>query len=341
MQQLLTAAGRCVGAAACDRDTQATVEIQARVVVNATGAWSDAVRKQADNRLKSAIMPTKGIHLVLPRLLDQAIFTQAAQDQRMLFLLPWGPVCLLGTTESPVDQPLEQLAASQAECAYLLTECQRLLPNAAESSTVLTTYAGARPLLAHQGSSRQASREHRLEENRPGLLSIMGGKYTTACLMAQQVLALIFKKIGKSMRAGDGPGVLVPEADDACRQRWQSARGRLGAGQMQRLIARYGRNVEKILALIREDSALTEPVHADYPYLAAECAYSLQEEYVTTVEDLLMRRLPTLGNPRKAQQALDRVLPLFRRYAGCSETEIQALRQQYLEQLRIASACLD
>ena len=121
LQRVLEADGRLCGGVGEDLLSGRAIEIRARVVVNAAGPWADRVRELSDDRASPRLAPTKGIHLIVPRLVNEALFVQARADRRMLFLLPWGAQgSLVGTTETEVTGPLDALAAQADEVGYLL-----------------------------------------------------------------------------------------------------------------------------------------------------------------------------------------------------------------------------
>jgi glycerol-3-phosphate dehydrogenase len=185
VRALLKAQARVCGAAIEDVWTKQAFEVRARVVINACGPWADQVRRLSDPAAQTRLSPTKGIHLIVPRLSLRGLFIESRRDRRMLFILPWGENSLIGTTESAVDGPLESLHAQADEVGYLLEEVKQALPQAAVTEKdIIATFAGARPLLAYSGSVGHASREHAIEVDRFGMISVLGGKYTTYRRMA-------------------------------------------------------------------------------------------------------------------------------------------------------------
>jgi glycerol-3-phosphate dehydrogenase len=197
--------GRLCGAVVEDLRTGHQFDVHAAVLVNAAGPWGDSVRRMSDRTASPRLAPTKGIHLVVPRLTTQPIFFQHRRGRRMIFVLPWGSdYSLIGTTESSDVADLDALRATASEVEYLLEAVNRILLPAhrLQASDVVATFAGARPLLAFAGSSTRASREHRLDVDGQGLVSVLGGKYTTYRLMAQQTLDLIGRGCSERGRAG-------------------------------------------------------------------------------------------------------------------------------------------
>jgi len=173
LRTFLSTGGRVCGGHAEDVLTGRTMDIHAKAVINAAGPWADHLRRLSRTNASAQLAPTKGIHVIIPRVARRALFVQARSDGRMLFILPWGETySLVGTTEAPLDGALDALSANDREVAYLLGEANRVLPGArVDARDIVGTYAGARPLLAFSGSSARASREHRLDVDGAGLIS--------------------------------------------------------------------------------------------------------------------------------------------------------------------------
>jgi glycerol-3-phosphate dehydrogenase len=122
--------------------------VTARVVVNAAGPWVDQVRRLAGvDQGHRCVRTTKGIHLLLPRITDHAVYIAARQDERMFFVIPWRDFSLVGTTDTDFEGDLDRLAATREEVQYLLQETRRVLPSArVREDEIAYTYAGVRPL---------------------------------------------------------------------------------------------------------------------------------------------------------------------------------------------------
>lgn len=188
-----------------DRDRGHDLRFTTRVVVNATGAWTDATRTALLRMLRPGapdpprlLRPTRGTHLVYPALTrTHGIVLTAASDGRVFFVVPFAGRSLVGTTEIEVDSPPEpgQLRPDPAEVGYLAGEIARVLPGAA-TQRPLAVFAGVRPLLDAGAQPGGASREHRVVEDGP-LVTIAGGKYTTFRVMARDVLAVVALRLGR------------------------------------------------------------------------------------------------------------------------------------------------
>ena len=288
-----------VGGVGEDLFTGLTMEIQARVVINATGPWSDALRRTSEQAATPRLAPTKGIHLIVPPLTHEALFVEARRDRRMFFLLPWGEYSLIGTTETPVSGALEALSATADEVDYLLEETNRVIPGRGlKAEEIIATYAGARPLLSSANPSTNASREHRIEIDRWGLVSVMGGKYTTYRLMAQQVLDLVMRRYGwRADRCLTDQVSLLETTQPIMAERWRAVTRDLDPDLLTRLITRYGAGTFHVLALVEGTPSLAQPVCPHHELILAELAYALQHELACTITDVLARRTRIAFSP--------------------------------------------
>ena len=236
----VTREGRVVAARVRDEVGACMLEISARVFVNATGPWVERVNALTPFDAGAArLSPTKGVHVLVPRLTQQhAIAFQARGDGRILFVIPWGDYSLIGTTDTDYDGDPAEVRADHADIDYLLTEARALFPEAAlAESDVITTMAGVRPLLASDIPSPSArSREHRVVQTGRNLLAIVGGKYTTYRVIAQQTVDAVLVILHEASRPcrtaevplpnlrppstgdeiSDSPGVRVSDITHAC-----------------------------------------------------------------------------------------------------------------------------
>ena len=186
-----TREGRVIAAHVSDQLGADTFEIKARVFVNAAGPWVDKVCSLTPfSTAQPLLSPTKGVHLLLPKLTQQhAIVFSARRDGRILFVIPWGDCSLVGTTDTDFRGDPGEVRAERADIEYLLNEVRALFPDVSISeSDIIATTAGVRSLLHADAAKPSArSREHRIVRH-GNLLSIAGGKYTTYRLIAQQTV---------------------------------------------------------------------------------------------------------------------------------------------------------
>ena len=331
LQALLKADGRVCGAAAEDVLTGATCEIQARAVVNATGPWSDRLRSLSDPGAAARLSPTKGIHLLLPRVAREALFVQKREDRRMLFVLPWGDYSLVGTTERLVRGPIEQLAADADEVDYLLDAVNHLLPSRRlDERDIIATFAGARPLLAFSGSSSVASREHLIEVDRWGLVSVLGGKFTTYRRMAEQTVdLLVARNRWKTDRCLTDQVNLLEVLQPSSLQYWGELTRAADPDLLARLLARYGAGTVPILQLLATDPTLAQPVCPHHETIVAELVHAVTREFACTITDVMARRTRLAWSSCQGLDALSTVTRVFDRYTDLSLTRLAHLVADY------------
>ena len=185
--------GKITGIEAQDKLTGEQFIIYASLVINATGAWSNRIVKMDEPTVPEITRPTKGIHIVYKRLPHQrAILLPARKDRRVLFIIPWRNYSLIGTTDTDYTGSADDVYADAHEVEYLLEEASRVFGTGnLDRGGIITTFAGLRPLVNIQGKpASNVSREHLIQESRSGLISVVGGKYTTYRHLAEQVVDL-------------------------------------------------------------------------------------------------------------------------------------------------------
>jgi glycerol-3-phosphate dehydrogenase len=183
---------RIIAAHVSDQLGTNTFQIAARVFVNAAGPWVDEICSLTSfGAQKPLISPTKGVHLVLPKLTQHhAVVFPARSDGRVLLVIPWGNCSLVGTTDTDFRGDPGELQTEHADVEYLLSEVRGLFPDKSLShADIVATTAGVRALLLSDvGTPSARSREHRIVRQGRNLLSLAGGKYTTYRLIAQQTV---------------------------------------------------------------------------------------------------------------------------------------------------------
>ena len=175
-------------------------EIKSKVVINATGVFTDAIMKMDDAKHKNIISPSQGIHLVVDKEFlpgDTAIMIPRTDDGRVLFAVPWHNKIVLGTTDTPVTAISAEPVPLQEEIAFILKHIGRYLSKDPQLSDVKSMFAGLRPLVKGKTKKTAAlSRDHLITIADSGLITITGGKWTTYRKMAEDVIDLAIEKFG-------------------------------------------------------------------------------------------------------------------------------------------------
>lgn len=196
--------GKISGAMVCNEQTGEKFEIKARIVVNATGAFGDQIRQKANPEFFPKLHPTKGIHLLFPSDIlggKTGILIPKTDDGRMIFALPWNNRVLVGTTDTEPEVIENAPPVLDSEIAYLLDHLNRVLSKIIAEKDILESFAGLRPLLkSSECEAKFFSREHEIEVDSSGLISILGGKWTTYRLMAEQTIDAVLRYLNEAPR---------------------------------------------------------------------------------------------------------------------------------------------
>ncbi len=316
--------GKVNGVLAEDLESGRHFHFNSRVVAQATGAWTDQLRRQSG---PEHIRPLRGSHLLLPawRLpVAHAFSFMHAVDERPIFIFPWEGATVIGTTDLDHDENLNREAhISPAEVEYLLAACTQQFPEAQiGSADVLSTWAGLRPVVSRgEAVSRPSDekREHALWVE-PGCVTLAGGKLTTFRLLALEVLRACARLLGKTFK-DDGGAVFAPLAAVSLPH--------LAPSQRRRLRGRYGRELPALATLLTQLGG--EKVGASET-LWAELALAAEQELVLHLDDLLLRRTRLgLLLPRGAATELPQVRQICQSRLGWNDTRWQYEETRYLE----------
>ncbi len=183
--------GRVRGAVAVDCETGREYTVEARAVINATGVFTDTVRRMDDQDCARMITPSQGAHLVLAKSVlpgETAIMIPRTDDGRVLFLIPWRSRVLLGTTDTPVSEALLEPRPMEAEMEYLLAQAARHIGVTIARGDILSVFAGQRPLVGAARRTAEIPRDHIVETSASGLVTVTGGKWTTYRKMAEDAV---------------------------------------------------------------------------------------------------------------------------------------------------------
>lgn len=270
------------GLVAEDKESGEIFQIKAKVVINATGVFTDTMRKQDDPEAKEIMTSSQGVHIVLDKSFlpgDTAIMVPHTDDGRVLFAVPWHNRTLIGTTDTFVDSyPLEPVAQDE-EIEFLLKHAARYLTKDPQRSDVKSVFVGLRPLVksaTNDDDTASISRDHTITISRSGLISISGGKWTTYRKMAEDVIeqAIVIgdlhsrESVTKTLKIH---GACVPDSKNA-------------------YMSIYGSDEAAVEQLILLNKEYAELVHIDHEVRVGEIIWAIRNEMARTIEDFLSRR---------------------------------------------------
>lgn len=301
---LLRADGRIHGARLEDQLTGASAEVQARVVVNATGPWCDRLRRLEDPGAPPLLRTTKGAHVMVRRSRlghDAAITLTSPIDGRVMFVLPWGDFSYIGTTDTDSAEDPDQVEASAEDVVYLLRSANAAFPNARLSEAdVLATWAGLRALIANGNAlgASQVSREHLIGEGPGGMLTIAGGKLTTYRKMAAELVDQVAERLHRldgrprlPHAATDEEPLPGGEVADLEPLGAPGLELGLSIDTVSHLTRLYGSECAAIFNLVRERRGLAQLLHPEHPAIEAQVTHAARRELAMRVDDVLVRRL--------------------------------------------------
>ncbi len=325
------------------RDTisGAAMTCRAKVLINAGGPWVDQVRKAGGIGSSKIICPTKGIHLVLPKLSEQSLFI-ASKDGRMFFIVPLDKWSLIGTTDTKYDGDLDEVHADAVDVDYLLNESRRVLPGLnLTRGSILYTYAGIRPLAFAGERESTISRKHRvIAEGRTGrIITIAGGKYTTYRNMAEDVVDAACRTLGRKAACETDKiplaGSLPARLDEYMKEDVPQLAERFNTfpETVRHLIHFYGSRAERVLQIAHDDRRLAETVSPESRDIYAQVLYGIREEGAKTLSDIVLRRMHLgITSSRGGPQAA-RIAEIAAAELGWTSDEKEHWIQEFVEDL--------
>ena len=316
--------------------------VRATAVVNCAGPWVDRLRAMAKvaDRSPRVVRTTKGIHCLLPRMTDRAVYL-STHDERMIFVIPWREFSLVGTTDTDFEGDPDRLWATREEVTYLLDEVAKVLPDKrATFDNVSYTYAGVRPLSFEPGASAsKVSREHKVIPEGPDgrFLSVTGTKLTCFRSLAEDVGDRVMRLLGRrepprtARLTLDGADEEVGKIEARV---WMDVSEEMAAtglsrGTLRTLVETYGRAYPRVLELGRKLPDGFERLCPSNPEIVAQLHHAVREELAVSLQDVLLRRT---GIGQSRCQGLDCAEPIAARMAelgGWSKRRLDAELEAY------------
>lgn len=280
-ERLIQKNNMVAGVIAVDRESGKEYEIQAKVVINATGVFADQIRRMDDDNISPMISPSQGVHIILDKSFlpgNSAIMVPHTDDGRVLFAIPWHNRIVVGTTDTPVHSILLEPKPFSEELDFLLSHTARYLTKDPKPSDVLSVFAGLRPLVSSVETENTAtiSRDHTVCISRSGLVTITGGKWTTYRKMAEDVVdqAAVIAQLDSRPSVTENLNIhgfhhhpdIFGELKD------------------------YGSDAVALQELIDEKKNYSDYIHDKLPIRKGEVVWAVRNEMARTIEDFLSRR---------------------------------------------------
>jgi len=311
VKALLKTRGLIAGVVAREVETGKEYELHGRCVINATGVYTDAIRRLDEPESEPMIAPSQGVHLVLDKSFlpgESAIMVPHTDDGRVLFVVPWHGRALVGTTDTPIDSLSLEPRALPEEIDFLLRHAGRYLTQDPQVRDVKSVFAGIRPLVKAGADKAPATlaRDHTMMISKSGLLTITGGKWTTYRKMAEDAV--------------NHAAMLAGLEERPCRTEHLQIHGGQTHVEIAKPLDVYGADYEAVQRLVQENAAFAQRLHADLPYYSGEVIWAVRNEMARTVEDVLARRTRALLlDARASIVSAPRVAALMAKELGQNE----------------------
>lgn len=287
--------GKISGVNATDLETGTEYQIRAKLVINATGVFADTIHRMDNPSAKPTIRPSQGVHIVLDKTFlgsNSAIMIPRTDDGRVLFAIPWYDKVVVGTTDTPLNDITNEPKALEEEINFILKTAGNYLTKKPSRADALCIFAGLRPLAANPDNpeaTKEVSRRHKITLSSSGLLSIVGGKWTSYRRMAEET-------IDKGIKAG-----LIEEKKCVTKTfRFYSNGVRLKSERL-RIYGNEAVEIEKLIADKPELGGLLDP---RLPYTRAEIIWISRNEMPLKLEDMLARRTRAIFLDARASSAI-------------------------------------
>lgn len=317
---------KIIGVVAEDQFSKQQYQLYAKVVINATGVFTNDILNMNNPKHGKLVVPSQGIHVVLDKSFlksDDAIMIPKTSDGRVLFVVPWHDRALVGTTDTLLKDESFEPRALEEEISFVLNTARQYLSKKPTREDVKSVFAGLRPLAAPKDgskSTKEVSRSHKVIASDTGLISIIGGKWTTYRKMAEDTIdkAMQIHKLGNTNSKTEHlsiHGNIKPEQVDRTNHLYV-----------------YGSDIPAIKALQQSNPRFSQKIHPDHPFTVAEVVWAVRNEMAETIEDVLARRVRLLFlDARAAIDSAHNVARIIAEERGQSEEWAQQQENEFIE----------
>ncbi len=332
--------GRLVQARVQDDLSGRYLDVRARAFINAAGPFADSIRDLAKPGIRQRLRPSKGSHILLPAdaiASNDALLVPKTDDGRVIFAIPWSGRLLVGTTDE--DTTLQdEMVVKEEEAEYLLKHLNRYLVRPLSRDQIVSGFAGMRPLVASgTRRSKDLIRDHEIEiDPSSGLISVLGGKWTTYRAMAEDAIDTVMQFLAIPAVPCTTSSHRLAGSEEWSPNFWTELVRDYGISKetAQHLSCKFGTAAKEVLNLTKENPELKESIVAGSPSFLAEVSYGLQEEMATSIEDILARRTGLqLFSWEQARAAAPTVGAIMARELGWSPSQQKAAVEEYVNKI--------
>lgn len=356
--------GRVVSAIAKDLVTGEDIKIKANAIVNASGPWVDSVNKSSENSYKNKLKPTKGVHIIVPKITDgnALLIKTPVEPVRWAFIIPYGNYSIVGTTDTEAKTKEDDFSyldednyATEDEIKYLLSIVNHYYPNLNfTEKDIISSYGGWRPLMAPESDSiseSDISRDHEIFETESGIICIGGGKLTAFMSMSKDIVNYVMnnRNINKKYDSKkEYPELLSWKSNLSLDEYILKEYNRFELKDRElinNLIQKYGTEYSKVLIILNSEPEMREKISNlsdDCQIYRGEIIYSILFEMCMTISDFMVRRNRIiLKDTNQGLAALDEISQLFEstlsNILDISQSDIskmiQAQKEEYIKEV--------
>lgn len=329
---ILKTKGFVSGVKVKDTETDEVYDVKSKIVINATGIFTDDILSLNDNTHRQTVVPSQGVHLVLDNSFlksDMAIMIPKTSDGRVLFIIPWNGKVIAGTTDTLLETHSLEPVALESEIDFILNTIETYLVRKPKREEVLSVFAGLRPLAAPKNKNaktKEVSRSHKIIVSDSKLISIIGGKWTTYRKMGEDVMDKAIEVHNLSNKKSKTRNLEIHGNIDSKKVSFKNH------------LYIYGSDLDAIHKLQSEKEEYIKKIHPEYNYTVAEVIWSARKEMARTVEDVLARRVRLLFlDARAAIEASPMVARILAKelnkndaWIKNQETEFKELAENYI-----------
>ncbi len=320
--------GKISGLQVKDKISGETITYNSSTIINATGVFSDKIRALDNKEATKMLDLSSGIHIVLDKKylpLDEGLMIPKTQDGRVLFILPWMGKCLVGTTDEKTILN-ERPEVAKKDIDYLLKHLEIYFDLKIDEREILSSWCGIRPLVAapKSASTKSIVRDHVITSSDSGLVSIIGGKWTTYRKMAEEVVDYVIPKFNLVKNECVTKKLKLVGSENLNKEQSINFVSKEIATY---LISMYGDKAQDVVNSID----IIEKLHEDYPITNAEVIYCIKEEFVQKPLDFLVRRSSlALIDKNSSKEILEKVLYIMKDQLSWSEEELEKEKSEAL-----------
>ena len=318
------------------------------VIINTAGPWIDRVCQRGNKNGDRVTIGdgkknggTKGSHIVVdkfPGAPGSTLYVEAKSDGRPFFIIPWLDMYLIGTTDIPHNQDIDNIKADNEEIDYLLRETNSVIPTAnLGRNDIKFTYSGVRPLPNSDGKKPGSiTRKHIIFDHRKegvnNLLTLIGGKLTTYRNVGEEIVDAVFKQMKRSPKPCQTDSLPLPGAILPSDRRIQKAideYSSMAIETIDHLFSVYGAKALEVLALTKDNPELCQRLDPELPDIKAQIVYAVESEFAHTLVDILRRRTTLAINGHYGINLLPEVLDTLQQYCGWDRQRCDRARAEY------------